>query len=356
MSISTQKPSPEEEADFADIEFCKRPDTPEPAPETNEPANTPEPEEAEQPEAPQKEQPTPLDEDATEKSVSKAPDTETKEETQKEDTKPSKKKKGEKSGAKGVFLDILLVLLLLAVLGGGGYYVKQQMDLYRVPTPMEIALLENARLQKQHDELLDAYYRADEQIAMRKRLAEENAKLAALLAECNKLEASIASHRNNVLAMQHDIRTADKESRAIANSLLPGLPIGDAVTSRGLALKAAVIYRMEGKLITLRSPEGQIRVPLRELVKKDLPRLARYAFGEIDLIDMSDFDANGNAPDKATDSAPAPTPSAVRTEPDYEQSSGAPTVDTGAGSTITAPAAPASSGATWDAPTGELPF
>lgn len=350
MSISTQKPGPEEEADFADIEFCKRPDTPEPEVK---------PENVEQPEAPQKEQPTqtPAEEEAKEESTSKSPAPETEEETQKEETKANKKKNGEKSGAKGVLFDALLVLLLLAVLGGGGYYVKQQMELYRVPTPMEIALLENARLQKQHDELLDAYYRADEQIAMRKRLAEENAKLAGLLAECHKLEASIAGHRNNVLAMQHDIRTADKESRAIANSLLPGLPIGDAVTSRGLALRAAVIYRLEGKLITLRSPEGQIRVPLRELVKKDLPRLARYAFGEIDLIDMSDFDANGNAPDKATDNTPAPTPTAaVRTEPDYEQSSGAPTVDTGAGSTITAPAAPASSGATWEAPTGELPF
>ena len=36
MSISTQKPRPEEEEDFADIEFCPRPVKQEPAPESPE--------------------------------------------------------------------------------------------------------------------------------------------------------------------------------------------------------------------------------------------------------------------------------------------------------------------------------
>lgn len=349
MSISTQKPSPEEEADFADIEFCPRPVKQEPAPEAREtetkptteekPAETP----ADQPE--QKEE--------TEKQTA---------ETEKASAEPEAEKAPQKEKKKGGFgailFDALLVLVLLAVLGGGGYYVKQQMDIYRVPTPLELSLMENARLQKQHDELLNDYYQADEQVAMSKSLAHLNSELARLQAECSKLEASINSHRNNVLAMQHEIRTADKECRAIANSLLPGMAIGDAVTTRGKSLSNAYIYRLEGKLIVLRSHEGQIRVPLRELIKKNMPRLARYAFGEEDLIDMSDFDANGDAPAKTDAEKPASAAprAAVNIEPDYEKSSGSPTVDTSAGSTITAPVAPANSGASWDAPSGDLPF
>lgn len=341
MSISTQKPSPEDEADFADIEFCPRSVKQEPAPEAQETETKPATEEK-----------------PAEKPADQPEQTEKAKEPAETDTETAPKKEKKKGGFGAILFDTLLVLVLLAVLGGGGYYVKQQMDIYRVPTPLELSLMENARLQKQHDELLNDYYQADEQVAMSKSLAHLNSELARLQAECSKLEASINSHRNNVLAMQHEIRTADKECRAIANSLLPGMAIGDAVTTRGKSLSNAYIYRLEGKLIVLRSHEGQIRVPLRELIKKNMPRLARYAFGEEDLIDMSDFDANGDAPAKTDAEKPASAAprAAVNIEPDYEKSSGSPTVDTSAGSTITAPVAPASSGASWDAPSGDLPF
>ena len=84
---------------------------------------------------------------------------------------------------------VLALLMLLAVLGGGGYYVKQQMDIYRVPTPLELSLMENSRLQKQHDELLNDYYQADEQVAMSKSLAHLNSELARLQAELAAIRA-----------------------------------------------------------------------------------------------------------------------------------------------------------------------
>ena len=337
MSISTKNTTPEDE-EFADIEFRPRPlkqDTPEEQPDNK-------PEETESPE--EKTEVTPAETAAEQPSTT----------TGEKEAPEAPRKKG---GAAAVIFDTLLVIILLAVLGGGGYYIKQQMDLYRVPTPMELALQENTRLQKQHDELTNAFYKADEQIAMRKSLAHLNSELARLQAECSKLEASIDSQKNNILAMQHEIRTADKEHRAIATSLLPGMAIGDAVTNRGKALSNAYINRLEGKLIVLRSHEGQIRVPIRELIKKDMPKMARYAFGEEDLIDMSDFDANGEAPANTESADEEDTPgSTMRKEPDYEVRSGAPTGDTSNGTTITAPVTLPDAGATWDAPSGELPF
>lgn len=331
MSISADKNVPEEE-DFADIEFRPRPSKQAPAKE--EAAEKPT-----EPLAPATEAPTV--EDKTEET-------------------PETTEKNKKSSRAGVGFDALLVVLLLAILGGGGYYIKEQMELYRVPTPMELALQDNAKLQQQRDELTTDYYAADEQIAMRQSLAHLDAELGKLRAECHMIESSISNQKNNILAMQHEIRTADKESRSIALSLLPGLPIGDATTTRGKSLRDAYIWRLEGKLITLRSPEGQIRLPLRELVKKDLPQIARYAFGEEDLIDMSDFDANGEAPANTESSDEADQPrrsrTSVRTEPDYEGQGGSPTVDTSNGSTITAPVNLPDAETGWDAPSGELPF
>lgn len=339
MSLSTRNTTPEDE-DFADIEFRPRPvkqEAPATAPEAKPEDKEDKTESTEEP--------------AADNNPEEAAATE-----EKEAPKPPRKK----SGAAAIIFDTLLVLLLLAVLGGGGYYIKQQMDLYRVPTPLELALQENTRLQKQHDELTNAFYKADEQIAMRKSLAHLNSELGRLQAECSKLEASIDAQKSNVLAMQHEIRTADKEHRAIATSLLPGMAIGDAVTNRGKALSSAYINRLEGKLIVLRSHEGQIRVPIRELIKKDMPKMARYAFGEEDLIDMSDFDANGEAPanTESSDEADRPRQSrtSVRTEPDYEGQGGSPTVDTSNGSTITAPVNLPDAETGWDAPSGELPF
>lgn len=331
MSLSPHQPE-QDDKDFAEIEFRPQPVKKAPIPEKQE-----------QEDKKEQVEETPAKEAAPEESTKEAP------------AKPEKKK----SRAAAIVFDTLLILLLLAILAGGGYYIKQQMDLYRVPTPMELALQENNRLQQEHDALTAAFYRADEQLLMRQKLDQLDEELERQQAECSKLESSIEAHRNNVLAKQHEIRTTDKECRAIANSMLPGMAIGDAVTSRGKSLSDAYIYRLEGKLIVLRSHEGQIRIPIRELVKKDMPQMARYAFGEEDLIDMSDFDTNGEPPAKDKEKAKETQPSvSVREEPDYESRSGTPVVDMGVGSTIAAPMLPVqhNTPSVWDAPSGELPF
>ena len=354
MSISAHNTKPEDE-DFADIEFRPRSARMQAAPAKAEVKEEKKPEPPTPKEDPAKEQPE--KEEATEAPADKKVESETAPTKSEKPAKPAKKKEKaekpekKKGGFFAILFDTLLVLILLAVLGCGGYYIKQQMDLYRVPTPMEMALQENARLQKQHDELTEAYYRADEQIAMNKSLAHLNGELGRLQNECNKLQTSIDTQQNNVLAMQHEIRTADKESRAIASSLLPGMSIGNATTTRGKSLNDAYIYRLEGKLIVLRSPEGQIRVPIRELIKKDMPKMARYAFGEEDLIDMSDFDTAVDT--TVTEQPRQKTKPARKMETDYEARGGSPTVDTSAGTTITAPAVQPD---TSSDNSGELPF
>ncbi len=356
MSISANNTKPEDD-DFADIEFRPRSARMQAAPAKEEVKEEKKPEPPATREAPR--EAAPSKDEAKEAPADKQAEPEATPAKEEKPAKPAKKKEKaekpekKKGGFFAVLFDTLLVLLLLAVLGCGGYYIKQQMELYRVPTPMEMALQENARLQKQHDELTDAYYRADEQIAMNKSLAHLNNELGRLQNECNKLQASIDTQQNNVLAMQHEIRTADKESRAIAVSLLPGMSIGNATTTRGKSLNDAYIYRLEGKLIVLRSHEGQIRVPIRELIKKDMHKMARYAFGEEDLIDMSDFDT---AIDTAATEESQPREKAKparRMEQDYEARGGSPTVDTSAGSTITAPPVQQDSGSDVS---GELPF
>lgn len=335
MSLSAKNTAPEDE-DFADIEFRPKP-VKKDKPVVEEKQETPDTEEA-------------STEPVVEQTATPAP----KPEAEKAITE-------EKRGKWAVFFDVLLVALLLVILGFGGYYIKIKMDEYRVPSPMDIALQENARLQRERDAMVDAYYKADEHILMLKSLEHLDNELSKVQDECAGIEQSIAENKDKILALQHEIRTTDSEYRSVALSLLPGMAIGDAVTNRGKALKDAYIYRLEGNLITLRSHEGQIRIPTRQLIKKDMPRLARYAFGEEDLVDMSDFDANGEAPQKKSSpkkqEAPKEKTPRVTVRTDYEPASGAPVVDTSAGATITAPqTAGGNSQDVWVPTEGELPF
>ncbi len=332
MSLSAKNTAPEDE-EFADIEFSP----------TIAKKDKPVVEEKQEPPA-----------DINRENESTATP-EPKQEVEKKVTREEKRSKW------AVFFDVILVALLLAVLGFGGYYIKIKMDEYRVPSAMDIALQENARLQRERDAMVDAYYKADEHILMIKSLEHLDRELSKVQDECAGIEQSIAENKDKILALQHEIRTTDSEYRSVALSLLPGMAIGDAVTNRGKALKDAYIYRLEGNLITLRSHEGQIRIPTRQLIKKTLPRLARYAFGEEDLVDMSDFDANGDAPQK--NSAPQKNETSEEETPrvtvrtDYEPTSGAPIVDTSAGASVTAP--PAAGGTlrdVWEPTEGELPF
>lgn len=338
MSLSAKNTAPEDE-DFADIEFRPKP-VKNDKPVVEEKQETPAPEE--------------VSTEPTDEKTATAPPTPAVE-------KSNKAPGEEKRGKWAVFFDVLLVTLLLAVLGFGGYYIKIKMDEYRVPSAMDIALQENARLQRERDAMVDAYYKADEQILMRRSLEHLDHELSKVQDECAGIEQSIAENKDKILALQHEIRTTDSEYRSVALSLLPGMAIGDAVTNRGKALKDAYIYRLEGNLITLRSHEGQIRIPTRQLIKKDMPRLARYAFGEEDLVDMSDFDANGEVPQKKSapkkQEAPKEETPRVTVRTDYEPASGAPVVDTSAGATITAPqTAGGNSQDVWVPTEGELPF
>lgn len=273
-----------------------------------------------------------------------------------------------KGATAGLVLDTLLVLLLAGALGGGCWYLNKELSKYRVPGPMELAAQENIELCKEREALQAPAYHADEQLHMRKRLASLVRKHEELKRNIEDKKRQIETSHQQVLAVQHEIRQEDKTSRSVAKGLLPGMPIGDATTTTGKLYRNAVIHRLEGKKITLRTPEGQMRFPVNTLVKDRLPDLARYAFGLDDMVDMSDFEATADQPapkarkgklipSKVTpkDEAKADTPA------DYEPAAGAPVVDTDANRTSTwtgeSEDAPAESPTgTWQPPSGELPF
>lgn len=262
-----------------------------------------------------------------------------------------------------ILLDTLLVLAVVGVLGSGGYYLKGEWDKYRVPTMMELAYSEWEELCTQRETLQDAYNHADEQLHMRNKLSAVQARLETLAREAADLNNSIAEHQSRILALQHDIRRADKDARSVARGLLPGLPIGDITTTRGKTYTNATISRLNGKRLALRTPYGAASVPLNELIKEKLPEIARYALGYIDLVDMSDFTANGEAPGATPRSTPKrrTTVDSTPRRRSYEPTPGAPVVDTqsnrtplDSGEPLPTRQRPASD--VWQAPTGDLPL
>ena len=273
----------------------------------------------------------------------------------------------------GILLDCTLVLALVAVLGGGAWYVNQAMQQYRVPTPMEMAMAEHTDLAKRRDALEDRALKADEQIRLRKRDAALDAQIAQLHRQIEAKEESVNSLHSRVLALQHEIRQEDKTSRSVAKSLLPGLAIGDASTTSGKRYNNAVIHRLEGNNIVLRTPEGQTRFPVTQLVKDKLPDMARYAFGLDDMVDMSDFEVVAGTPKPKARKGKLITPhsaaskeekTASSIDPSAYEQGGRPVVDTDANKTTTAtgtsdddPAAnPQPSTEQWTPPAGDLPM
>lgn len=275
---------------------------------------------------------------------------------------------GKKNAVAGVLLDTLLVLLLAGALGGGCWYLNKELSKYRVPGPMELAAQENIELCKEREALQAPAYHADEQLHMRKRLASLVRKHEELKRQIEEKKRAVETGHQQVLAVQHEIRQEDKASRSVAKGLLPGMPIGDATTTTGKLYRNAVIHRLEGKKITLRTPEGQMRFPVNTLVKDRLPDLARYAFGLDDMVDMSDFEATADQPAPKARKGKLIAPKAEpKEEPkadspaDYEPAAGAPVVDTDANRTSTwtgeSEDAPEQTPAgTWQPPAGELPF
>lgn len=273
---------------------------------------------------------------------------------------PEKEKKKRKSGGFwGCLLDLFLILLLTGALGGGGWYLYQEMERYRVPSQMELAMEENLELSQTRDGLRDAAFHADEQLHMRQKLSSLDEQLVDLKRRINDKKASVAAEHERVVALQNEILKEDRTLRSVARGLLPGMPIGDAASSRGKVYRNAVIHRLEGNRITLRYPEGQASFPVRELVKDTLPDIARYAFGLDDLVDTSDFEAVAGQPisKKRKGKLISPKnhvqPQGVK---DYEPETGTPTVDTNAAPTSTITAdddAPAPAEEEWEMPEGE---
>lgn len=269
------------------------------------------------------------------------------------------KKKSKGIGFWGCMLDLFLILLLTGALGGGGWYVYQEMERYRVPSQMELAMEENVELSKERDALRDAAFHADEQLHMRQRLAGLDEQLADLKRRISDKQTAVAREHERVIALQNEILKDDNTLRNVARGLLPGMAIGDAASTRGKVYRNAVIHRLQGNRITLRYPEGQASFPVRELVKDSLPDIARYAFGLDDLVDTSDFEiVKGQpAPKKRKGKLISPK-NQIKSQgvKDYEPAPGAPTVDTNAAPTSTITAddeAPAPAEEEWDMPGGE---
>lgn len=274
------------------------------------------------------------------------------------DAKPEKKK----GGWAAAFFDFILVMLLLGAIGGGAWYVYQQMELYRVPSPLEVAQAEHLELCKQHEQLQDAAYKADEALHMRERISHLNLQIDAVNRQLAEHKQGIETERGRVLSLQREIRQEDKTSRSVARNLLIGLPVGNVSTTNGRVYANAIIHRLEAGRITLRTPQGQVRFPVAMLIKDNLPDMARYAFGIDDMVDMSDFEAAPGSPapkKRRQGKIISPRkPSAQVTEPNYEPAPGAPVVEAPAQPAIITvePGSTPEEADTWQAPEGALPI
>ena len=262
----------------------------------------------------------------------------------------------------GAVLDTLLVLTLVGILGGGAWYVHQQTQMYRVPSPLELAQNEHLELCKQHEQLQNAAYKADEQIHMSGRLAYLDSQLADIKRRIGEEKQGIEAENDRIQALQREIRQEDKTARSIAKGLLIGLPIGNAATTSGKVYPNATIHRLENGRITLRTPNGQVCFPTSQLVKDKLPDMARYALGLDDMVDMTDFETSAGKPEpRKRRQGKLITPRKASSQPaeqDYEPAPGAPVVEaqsrhnTAAGEESLIPGADGS----WQAPQEALPI
>ena len=279
--------------------------------------------------APLKEVPDQKKEDTTQKKPLTEEASQSEKTTTTENTpEPPAKKKG---GWGAAFVDFILVMLLLGLIGGAAWYIHQQTELYRVPSPLELAQQEQLELCKQHVELQESAYKADEQLHMRQRISHLELQLDAVQRQIAEHKQGIAAERERVFSIQREIIQEDKTSRSVARNLLIGLPVGNVSTTNGRAYHNAIIHRLEAGRITLRTPQGQVRFPVAQLVKDNLPDMVRYAFGLDDMVDMSDFEAAPGTPaprKRNNGKIIVPRkPSTQITEPNYEPEAGAPVVE-----------------------------
>lgn len=276
-----------------------------------------------------------------------------------------------------VVIDTLLVLVLLGAMGGGGWFVYQEMQQYRIPSPIEQELAENKRLKARHDELQPLSYLAETRLQQRQAIEQRDKEIQELRSRLAEGEQHLKDLHNKTLGVQHEIRQADKSAREVARGLMPGLSIGDVTTQSGKRFPNAVIYRVEGsgksaKLVLRSTGElSQATFPVRSLVQDTLPDIVLYAFGFKDLVSTDDFiKAEGEAEQqqpaadqkkkKRTQAArPARRGRIIVDGKEYVPDSGSPVVDTAANrndGTAPLPAAPAAIDDGWDAPTGDIPL
>ena len=283
----------------------------------------------------------------------------------KAESKPEIKAETQKkrSGCAAAIFDTLLVSLLLGALGGGAWYVQQQLEQYRVPSPLELAQKEYLELCQQREEIQATALKADEQIHMRQRITHLDRQLADVKNQLAEHTQNIEKEQNRIYALQREIRQEDKTSRDVAKSMLIGLPIGDAANTNGRVYPNAIIHRLEGGRITLRTPHGQVRFPLSQLVKDNLPDVVRYAIGLDDMVDMSDFVvAKGEtAPRKRKGRLiePRKAPLQVVSQPtDYEPESAPPVVNAQTPPAVmhVDPAPIPEENESWQAPEAEIPI
>ena len=219
---------------------------------------------------------------------------------------------------RGTFwLDTALVLAVIAVLLGGSLYIKQELSLYHVPSPLEIALSEQNKLVSEMEALQPQALEADEQLRLRAALATRQRQIEEVRARIAATQQEISTLRGNILALQHEIRQADKDARRVARQLLPGMPLGTVHTTDSSTYHKAVIRTFDGRRLSLSHSEGiRSNMDVSKLVKDTLPLLARYAFGLESLVDMSDFDRAAPAKPRNHSRNKAPlTPDRTRHDP-----------------------------------------
>lgn len=277
-------------------------------------------------------------------------------------TKQAEKPAKTKTGWGSILLDTFLFLGVCGGVGFGAWYIHGELKKYDIPSPMELAIEEQEELCKRREQLQEPAFRADEQIHMRQKLDSLIRQAEDLNRQIEEKKASIAHEHSRVMALQHEIRTEDRALRGVARGLLPGMNIGHATTTTGKTYPDAVIYRIQGNRITLRTRIGQSSFPIQQLIKDNLPDMARYAFGLDDMVDMSDFEtAAGKKKEqkKRKGKLIAPRKDKQAATKDYDPAAGAPVVDTESHRTSTNTAGdilPEQQQETWQPPTGDLPI
>lgn len=192
----------------------------------------------------------------------------------------------------GGVLDVTLVLLVIGVVVGIFWYLNQELPKYRVPSPYELSLAENAKLRAERERLQPEAFRAEEQYLLKMRLEERQREIESQNRNNLETSAKIQEKSRQILAKQHEIRRTDKEYRQVAMSLLPGMNLGTVRTRKGSRVYYGTrVTRVEGKSLLLSHDQGMVRLHASDLVAESLPPLARYAFGVDDLLHIAEMNA-----------------------------------------------------------------